>query len=110
VSDIDQGRNRLTLGFRTPSLERDFQTELAASNAPQLRTGLFTGIALWLATALIFPATLSVQTTLVVATCTVMAVLNLIALIATRGPVTLTRQQAVGLALNTMSAIAVLVL
>jgi class 3 adenylate cyclase len=110
VSDIDQGRNRLTLGFRDPSLERDFQTELAASNAPQLRTGLFTGIALWLATALIFPATLSVQTTLVVATCTVMAVLNLIALIATRGPVTLTRQQAVGLALNTMSAIAVLVL
>jgi adenylate cyclase len=110
VSDIDTGRSRLTLRFPDAQLERDFQTELARTNAPQLRVGLLTGIALWLATALVFPATLSIQPALVVTTCVVMAVLNLVGLIATRWAVTLDAQQAIGLGLNAISAIAVLVM
>ena len=108
MSDIHEGRSRLTLRFADASLERDFQAELARTNAPQLRVGLVTGIALWLVTALLFPATLSVQPGLVVATCLIMAVLNLAGLIATRWAVTLDRQQAIALALNAISALAVL--
>jgi adenylate cyclase len=110
VSDIDAGRSRLTLRFPDAQLEHDFQAELARTNAPQLRVGLLTGIALWLATALVFPATLSIQPGLVVTTCVVMAVLNLVGLIATRWAVTLDAQQAIGLSLNAISAIAVLVI
>jgi len=108
VSAIHEGRSRLTLRFAEPGLERDFQAELARTNAPQLRVGLLTGIALWLSTALLFPATVRVQTSLVVTTCVVMAVLNLAGLVATRWAVTLDGQQAIGLALNAISALAVL--
>jgi len=108
VSGIREGRSRLTLRFADPGLERDFQAELARTNAPQLRVGLLTGIALWLSTALLFPATVGVQTSLVVTTCVVMAVLNLAGLVATRWAVTLDGQQAIGLALNAISALAVL--
>jgi hypothetical protein len=105
VSDIAEGRSRLTLRFADASLERDFQAELARTNAPQLRVGLITGIALWLATALLFPATLSAQPGLVVATCLIMAVLNLAGLIATRWAVTLDGQQTIALALNARGAV-----
>jgi class 3 adenylate cyclase len=108
VSDIHEGRSRLTLRFADPSLEREFQAQLAVTNAPQLRVGLLIGIALWLSTALLFPATISVQPGLVVTTCLVMAVLNLAGLVATRWAVTLDGQQAIGLALNAISALAVL--
>jgi class 3 adenylate cyclase len=108
VSDIHEGRSRLTLRFADASLERDFQAELARSNAPQLRVGLLTGIALWLATALLFPATLNVQPGLVITTCLIMAVLNFVGLVATRWAVTLDGQQAIGLVLNAISALAVL--
>ena len=108
MSAIREGRSRLTLRFADPGLERDFQAELARTNAPQLRVGLVTGIALWLSTALLFPATVGVQTSLVVTTCVVMAVLNLAGLVATRWALTLDAQQAIGLTLNAISALAVL--
>jgi adenylate cyclase len=110
MSDIGEGRARLTLAFLDPALERDFQAELAASNGPQLRVGLVTGIALWLVGAVLIPATLAVDVVPVVGLCLVMAALNLAGLVALRWETTLDRQQAAGLALNATSAVAVLAL
>jgi adenylate cyclase len=110
MPDIGEGRARLTLAFLDPFLERDFQAELAASNGPQLRTGLLTGMALWLVGAVLIPLTLNVEIELVELVCVVMIALNLAGYVALRWATTLDRQQVIGLVLNVTSAFAVLLL
>ena len=56
-------RDPLTLRFRDPSLEREFQAEMAATNGPQARVGAAVAIGLWLVAALIIPAVIEVDRT-----------------------------------------------
>ena len=48
-------RDPLTLRFLDPRLEREFQTEMAATNGPQMRVGASVAVGLWLLAALIIP-------------------------------------------------------
>ena len=41
-------RDRLTLRYLDPRLEREYQAEMAATNGPQARVGAAVAIGLWL--------------------------------------------------------------
>ena len=101
-------RDRLTLGFLDPALERDYQATAAGSNGPQLRMGTLAGIALWLAAAVLIPMTLSVDGAGVEVLSVSMAALWAGGYVATRWATTLDRQQLIGVALNGLAGLAVL--
>jgi adenylate cyclase len=103
-------RDPLTLRFLDPSLEREFQAELAATNGPQARVGAAVAIGLWLVAALIIPAVVTIDRGIVTAVCVGMAGANVLGVIASRWATTLDRQQAIGFALNGLAGLAVLAL
>ena len=103
-------RDPLTLRFRDPGLEHEFQSEMAATNGPQARVGAAVAIGLWLAAALIIPAVIEVDRTVVLVICVGMAAVNLVGVIASRWATTLDRQQVIGFALNGLAGLAVLTL
>ena len=103
-------RDPLTLRFRDPQLEREFQAEMAATNGPQARVGAAVAIGLWLLAALIIPAVIEVDSGVVVVICVGMAAVNLVGVIASRWATTLDRQQIIGFALNGLAGLAVLAL
>ena len=103
-------RDPLTLRFRDPSLEREFQAEMAATNGPQARVGAAVAIGLWLIAALIIPAVIDVDGRVVTVICLGMAGANLVGVIASRWATTLDRQQTIGFALNGLAGLAVLAL
>ena len=103
-------RDPLTLQFRDPSLEREFQAEMAATNGPQARVGAAVAIGLWLIAALIIPAVIDVDGRVVTVICLGMAGANLVGVIASRWATTLDRQQTIGFALNGLAGLAVLAL
>jgi class 3 adenylate cyclase len=103
-------RDPLTLRFRDPQLEREFQAEMAATNGPQARVGAAVAIGLWLLAALIIPAVIEVDSGVVVVICVGMAAVNLVGVIASRWATTLDRQQVIGFALNGLAGLAVLTL
>jgi adenylate cyclase len=108
--DVSNGSTRdpLTLRFRDPSLEHEFQAEMAAANGPQARVGAAVAIGLWLIAALIIPTVIEVDRGVVTAICIGMASVNLVGVIASRWATTLDRQQAIGFALNGLAGLAVL--
>jgi class 3 adenylate cyclase len=103
-------RDPLTLRFRDPGLEREFQAEMATTNGPQARVGAAVAIGLWLIAALIIPAVLDVDRAVVSVICVGMAGANLVGVIASRWATTLDRQQLIGFALNGLAGLAVLAL
>jgi adenylate cyclase len=103
-------RDPRTLRFRDPSLEHEFQAEMAAANGPQARVGAAVAIGLWLIAALIIPAVIEVDRGVVTVICIGMASANLAGVIVSRWATTLDRQQAIGFALNGLAGLAVLAL
>jgi class 3 adenylate cyclase len=103
-------RDRLTLRFADPDLERGFQAEMAAANAPQGRVGAMVAAGLWLVAALIIPAAIVVDPVVVRVICLGMAAANLASVAASRWATTLDRQQSIGFALNALAGLAVLAL
>ncbi|MEA2611886.1 MAG: adenylate cyclase [Chloroflexota bacterium] len=110
ATPTDRSQDRLTLRFADARLERDFQAEMAATNAPQARVGALVASALWAISALIIPVAVTIDRGVVGLICGAMVVVNLAAVIASRWATTLDRQQVLGLALNGLAGLAVLVL
>jgi class 3 adenylate cyclase len=106
----DLSRDRLTLRFADPDLERAFQAEMAANDGPQARVGALVAAVLWFVAALVIPATVGIDRGLVALVCGAMVVVNLGAVVAARWATTLDRQQILGLALNGLAGLAVLAL
>lgn len=100
----------LTLTFRDPNLEREFQAEMAATNGPQARVGAAVSMVLWLIAALIIPAVIEVDRGIVTTICIGMASVNLIGVVVSGWATTLDRQQAIGFVLNSLAGLAVLAL
>jgi class 3 adenylate cyclase len=103
-------RDPLTLRFRDPSLEHEFQAEMAAANGPQARVGATVAIGLWLIAAFIIPTVVEVDRGVVIVICVGMAGANLVGVIASGWATTLDRQQGIGFALNGLAGLAVLAL
>jgi adenylate cyclase len=106
----DWARDRLTLRFADPRLERDFQSEQAAANGPQARIGALVAAGLWLVAALIIPAAIEIDRGVVWLIAGAMIVANLASVVVSRWATTLDRQQALGLVLNGLAGLAVLAL
>ena len=76
-------RDPLTLRFLDARLEREFQTEMAATNGPQMRVGAAVAVGLWLLAALIIPTAIVIDRSVVSVICVGMAVANLVGVVAT---------------------------
>jgi class 3 adenylate cyclase len=103
-------RDPLTLRFLDARLERDFQTEIAATNGSQIRVGTAVAVGLWLLAALIIPTAIVIDRTVVTVICVGMAGANLLGVVTLRWATTLDRQQLIGAALNALAGLAVLAL
>jgi class 3 adenylate cyclase len=103
-------RDPLTLRFLDPGLERDFQTESAATTGPQMRVGAAVAVGLWLLADLVIPTAIVIDQSVVTVICVGMAIANLVGVVASGWATTLDRQQLIGCALNALAGLAVLAL
>lgn len=103
-----QDRNRRTLRFLDPALEREYQADAAVSSE-QLRGGPLIAVGLWIAGALITPSVTHAPATPIYAIAAAMAVANLIGATVAPRARTLNQQQVLGTTLNILAGIAVLV-